>query len=126
MGCSRRHCKECDCLMKLFLGANYHEFTAAMCVEDPALPKFTDVEDRCCICTRTYHNPLYKSDAVNKEGRRSDKYYLPKVLQEHIRHKAGLNLNFSIDRFTIKDEDARTRRRNKKRKTSTTSLGYTE
>ena len=126
MGCSRQHCKECDCLMKLFLGTNYHGFTAAMCLEDPALPKFTDVEDRCCICTRTYHNPLHKSDAVNKGGRRSDKYYLPRLLQEYIQNKVGLNIDFSNDRFVLKNERAMTRRRNKKRKTSTASLGYTE
>jgi hypothetical protein len=30
MGCSRQHCKECDCLLQLFLGSNYHQFTAAM------------------------------------------------------------------------------------------------
>ncbi len=114
MGCSRQHCKECDCLLQLFLGSNYHKFTAAMCVEDPALPKFTDVEDRCCICARTYHNPLHKSEAVNKGGRRSGKYYLPKLLQEYIQNKVGLNIDFSSNRFTLKDEDTMVNRRNRK------------
>jgi hypothetical protein len=29
MGCSRLHCKECDELLKMFLGNRYHQFTAA-------------------------------------------------------------------------------------------------
>ena len=29
MGCSRQHCKECDTLLRMFLGANYDDFTAA-------------------------------------------------------------------------------------------------
>jgi hypothetical protein len=118
MGCSRRHCKECDYLMKLFLGAKYHIFTAAMCMEDPTLPGFAEVEDRCCICTKTYHKPVYQSQAVNHNGRRSDKYYLPKTLQEYIQNKAVLNLDFSNERFVIKNEDAMIERR-KKRKAST-------
>ena len=30
MGCSRQHCKECNCLLKLSLGRTYHEFTASI------------------------------------------------------------------------------------------------
>lgn len=30
MGCSRQHCKECNCLFKLALGALYYDFTASI------------------------------------------------------------------------------------------------
>lgn len=126
MGCSRRHCKECNCLLKLFLGVKYHEFTAAMCTENPALPEFTEVEDRCCICPKTYHNPVHQSQAVNHNGRRSDKYYLPKTLQEYIQNRVGLNLDFSNERFVIKNEDTMVEQRNRKRKTSTLTPGNQE
>ena len=96
--------------MKLFLGASYHKFTAAMCMESPTLPEFTDVEDRCCICSETYHNPVCQDQAVNRRGRRSNKYYLPKVLQEYIQRKIGLDLDFSSDRFVLKNESAMTKK----------------
>ena len=123
MGCSRRHCKECDCLMKLFMGQNYHSFTAAM-RENTLPPIVTNVVGGCDIHYEVHAALVYGNDAVKNDGRRSDRYYLPKILQEYIRKRAALALNFSSDRFSIKDEEATIKSRersDKKRKASASS-----
>ena len=110
MGCSRRHCKECDYLMKLSLGKQYPRFTAAMCAE-ALLPVVTNVEDGCDIRPKEHATLVHENNAVKTDGRRSDLYYLPKVLQEYICKKVALALDFSSDRFTIKNEEAAIARR---------------
>ncbi|MHA7877382.1 MAG: hypothetical protein ACX93T_00435 [Bacteroidota bacterium] len=52
---------------------------------------------------------------MNKNGRRSDKYYpLSKLLQAYIQNKSGLDLDFSSDGFAINDEEALVKRRHRK------------
>ena len=129
MGCSRLHCKECDCLLKLFLGANYYEFTAAMrTVGDHSLPNIANVENgRVRIQTTMHYESVYQITAVNNRSGKSPRYYLPRVLlQEHIKNKTGINFDFSSSRFLHKDEDAMMERRDKKRKANTSSPGHQE
>lgn len=110
MGCSRRHCQECDSLLKLFLGKQYYRFTSAM-DETASLPAVANVENGCEILCKIHARIVYQTNAVNKDGRRSDKYYLPRVLQDHIKEKAVLDLDFSSDRFVIKNEEDMIERR---------------
>ena len=123
MGCSRRHCKECDSLMKLYLGKQYAQFTAAM-HEQAFIPVVTDVEGGCDIHSKVHAALIHENKAVNNDGKRSRRYYLSKVMREHIQKKVALELNFSSDRLTIKDEEAmvaRRKRSERKRKASASS-----
>jgi hypothetical protein len=119
MGCSRQHCKECNCLLKLYLGNNYHKFTAAMhMTESPQLPIITDCqEDGLHMRIEANYKLTHREEAISN-GSNSNKYYLPKALQENIKNKTGLYIDFSNDRFTIKDEDKAVERRDRKRKAS--------
>ncbi len=109
MGCSRQHCKECDCLLQLFLESNYHQFAAAMRKknsEDSQLPNITDLEgDNDGVCMQV---PTEEYRAAYKEEARQDKTYpnyrLSEAMQQEIRNKASrLDLNFSDGRFQIKE-----------------------
>ena len=102
--------KECDCLLKLFLGQQYHMFTAAM-QEESYLPSVTNVKDGCDMCLKAHATLVYESKAVNNDGRRSNRYYLPNILQEHIKQRTGLSLDFSSDRFVIEDEETMVKHR---------------
>lgn len=110
MGCSRKHCKECDCLLKLFLGKQYPRFTAAMCAK-AFMPVVTDVKGGCDIHPKEHAALVHENNAVKNDGSRSDRYYLPKVLKEYICQKVALELDFSSDRFSIKNEEAAIARR---------------
>ena len=123
VGCSRRCCKEYNCLLKLYLGANYHEFTAAMHIEEESsLPNITNAEnDLVCIQTSVFCRLAGQKGAVSSR-RNSNKYYLPTVLQKRIKTKTGLGLDFSNDRFTIKEEARVIERRERKRKVSASVL----
>ena len=110
--------------MKLSLGKHYHSFTAAMC-EEALLPVVTNVEDGCDICPKEHAVLVHGNNAVKNDGRRSDRYYLPKVLKDHICQKVALALDFSSERFTIKNEEAaiaRRQRSDRKRKASASSI----
>jgi len=87
-----------------------------MC-EESSLPIVTNVENGCEIFPKVSAAIVYAGNAVNIDGKRSAKYYLSQVLQEYIQRKAVLNLDFSNDRFLIKDEEA-IRARSRKRRAS--------
>jgi hypothetical protein len=117
MGCSRMHCQECNCLLKLFLGRIYYMFTAAM--QDNEQPAITNTQEGCTKIINA--EIVYKNDAIKKGNKKSPKYYLPQILQDHIRKKTGLCIDFSTDRFVIKNEDTMVERRqrsDKKRRAS--------
>ena len=121
MGCSRRHCRECDVLFQLFLGKGYHGFTAAARNEESSLPVITDTEEGCVIRSEINAPFVYEREAVSQSSSRSQKYYLPRVLRNHINKKIGFSINLFTDRFVIKDEEAVAERRqnsDKKRKAS--------
>jgi hypothetical protein len=115
MGCSRRHCKECNCLLKLFLGGKYHSFIAAI-HEEPKLPEITNTEKGCDISCKAQATLIYGSNAVNNDGRRSNRYYIPKILQKYIKEKTNWDIDFSADRFAIKDEESMVEKKNRQRK----------
>jgi hypothetical protein len=127
MGCSRPHCKECNCLLKLYLGTNYHKFTAAMhMTESPQLPIITDCqEDGLHMRIEANYKLAHCEEAISN-ARHSNNYYLPKSLQENIQNKTDLYIDFSNDRFTIKDADKAVERRDRKRKTSASVLPQTD
>mmetsp|Transcript_23612 Transcript_23612/g.54959 ORF Transcript_23612/g.54959 Transcript_23612/m.54959 type:complete len:394 (-) Transcript_23612:207-1388(-) len=130
MGCSRKHCKECDCLLRLYLGANYHLCTAAMQEEtsssqEKVVPIITTAKKgglRMEIPTKvTIFDAVHKQEAVGDKI--YPKYYLPHFMKEDIKEKSGLlHLDFSNKRFCIKDETKVIAKRQKKRKASELSM----
>jgi hypothetical protein len=113
MGCSRQHCKECDCLLKLYLGAHYHNFTAAMQKEasesEVVIPIIEELNQdegdgiRIKIPEESrVFQVVYKEDAI--QDKRYPNYRLSKDMQREIQDKVGmLNLDFSDNRFEIGD-----------------------
>ena len=79
--------------------------------ETASLPTVANVEDGCEILCKIRARIVHQTNAVNKNGQRSDRYYLPRVLQDYIKEKAVLDLDFSGDRFVIKDEEGMIERR---------------
>jgi hypothetical protein len=115
MGCSRQHCKECDCLLQLFLGKNCHEFIAAMQKEavlepktsTPTIEELSQEEGDGVKMTVPEESQVFK--VVHKEEAIQDKTYpnyrLSEDMQQEIRNKASLpDLNFSDGRFQIGDK----------------------
>jgi hypothetical protein len=111
MGCSRQHCKECDCLLKLYLGADYHKFTAAMKKEAPesevAMPIIEELNQdegdgvRIKVPEEArVFQVAYQKEAI--QDKRYPNYRLSEDMQRAIQNKAGLlNLDFSDNRFQI-------------------------
>ena len=92
-------------------------FTAAM--QDNEQPAITNTQEGCTKIINA--EIVYKNDAIKKGNKKSPKYYLPQILQDHIRKKTGLCIDFSTDRFVIKNEDTMVERRqrsDKKRRAS--------
>jgi hypothetical protein len=124
MGCSRQHCKECDCLLKLYLGANYHNFTAAMQKEasesEVVIPITEELNQdegdgiRMKIPEESnVFQVVYKEEAI--QDKRYPNYRLSKNMQREIQDKTGLpELEFSDNRFEIGDAVmARSKKRRK-------------
>lgn len=102
MGCSKLHCKECDSLLKLGLGKDYHKFTAAMKQEStkPQNPTFENTEDYKCVIIKVPDRAQEKHIALEKEGviRKSarpskNKYDLTKTLIDWIKKITGWDLS---------------------------------
>jgi len=65
MRCSRQHCKACNCLFKLYLGADDHEFTAAMRIAETTS---TTQHHKCRAWSCVYtHNSALRSGRSKKE-----------------------------------------------------------
>ena len=75
------------------------------------MPVVTDVKGGCDIHPKEHAALVHENNAVKNDGSRSDRYYLPKVLKEYICQKVALELDFSSDRFSIKNEEAAIARR---------------
>jgi hypothetical protein len=124
MGCSRPHCKECNCLWKLFLGSNYHKFTAAMKKEAsdsevvmPIIKELSQEEGDGIRVTVPEESQVFK--VVHEEEAVQDKNYgkyrLSEVLKDHIKLKTNCqSLDFSDERFKI--DEGVVQRMEKKRK----------
>ena len=70
IGCSKRHCQDCDLLLQLVLGKNYHKFTAA-------------VDD--------HNKVVVREEAVDTEKQYRN-YYISEDLQEVIAALTGTQL----------------------------------
>lgn len=98
MGCSKQHCKECNCLLRLFLGDNYYEFTAVVKRENEQSKVSVQEQqglsnNNKLVVTReqqTNYEPAYGVDAI------SNKYYnqfsLKGLLLSAIKRKTDINI----------------------------------
>ena len=119
VGCSRMHCRECDALLQLFLGKGYHRFTAAAKIEERTPPVISNTESGCVIRSEVKASWVYEKEAVSQSSSRSQRYYLSRPLRSHINKKTGFDINFSTDRFVVKEEETvleHRQRSDKKRK----------
>jgi hypothetical protein len=130
MGCSKKHCAECDCLMSFLLGEGYSTFTAAVndgkgkgaktskremvflkeltILNEDKEEKVNDKNIAAPNCEiyqarKLIFNVVIDRDAIDKEI--YDNYYLPEKLQEWIQSCAKKELVFSISRFTKKESE---------------------
>ena len=112
MGCSRKHCQECDTLLKLFLGTSYYACTSAM----SRVPMKEQQDLLPTLESKTQDNEAYmlvsipaqvqsfqvvhQEEAVRSGSHRSINYRMSDRIQTAIRNKSNLtNLDFSAPRF---------------------------
>jgi hypothetical protein len=108
MGCSIKHCQECDVLCKLFLGEGYIAYTSALnqANSNELIPIIdTEPQEEEVVLTMTLpaqkYQVVFQAAAVRSGGeRRSTNYRLSDRLQEFIRAKSALALTFSALRFS--------------------------
>jgi hypothetical protein len=120
MGCSRRYCAECDHLLKGIVSDEYLGVASSVDHE-----KSNSAGPRPGFISAT-SNPIHSDEADSSDavkftqtiaqeieyevvkGKKAvddasyDNYYLPENLQEEIRRRTGLNLDFSNERFNKK------------------------
>lgn len=98
MGCSRPHCAECDCILKLMLGKKYQTITAAA-IEKAKSREVTGVD--APLDENNPHVTLTKRekveyDLVNKNEAVSDtsyqNYAIPDALKKKIAQQAGIRV----------------------------------
>jgi len=109
MGCSRKHCQECDALLKLFLGKGYFIFTAAteqVQVNKSSMPTIEELTqeqegDLKMQAPAEVFKVVLEREAVRENNtKKSDKYHLSEYMRRVIKLKSGLkSLNFSDARF---------------------------
>ncbi len=108
MGCSRKHCQECNALFQLFLGHDYAVLTAAMdkLCSEPSMPNIEECtqEDEANLrmtvpATIQNFKVVIQGDAIRGGGNRSANYRLSKNMQKAINMKSGLSLDFTNARF---------------------------
>jgi hypothetical protein len=113
MGCSRQHCQECDGLLKLSLGSNYPQFTAALRKttndknEVKAVPQAGD-ELVVKRNQETVYKIVYGSEAISDTYYK--KIYLPTLLREWCCKKIGKEpypLSNRFTRFSSKNSQER-------------------
>ncbi|MEM7055790.1 MAG: hypothetical protein AAF392_02820 [Bacteroidota bacterium] len=117
MGCSKPHCRECDCLLQLVLGRAYKEITAAVkpsgadnppeviiadSSEDPA--EFS-IEKKCRYKVNIGDGAI--------EDKTYDNFYIPEGLKDLIQKQVGDKISFVGGKYT--------RAQSKKRKSSKSS-----
>jgi hypothetical protein len=90
MGCSKNHCQECDALLKLFLGSNYHVVTSAAVKSSQEKSDFT-VEHPPKSGSKVHFEMKYAKDAIRTKENPSNKFRLSDNLQEHIKLRYGLS-----------------------------------
>ncbi len=108
MGCSRKHCQECNALCKLFLGKNYSQFTAATSklkghesipvVEALAQEDEADLKMTIPAAVQRF-KVVTKEEAIRNGNNKSTNYRLTEKVQKCIQGKCGLTLDFTNPRF---------------------------
>lgn len=110
MGCSKKHCQECNIVCKLFLGKDYAKFTAAPEKADDeasmpvieALGQEHKADLRMTIPATTQDFKIvWQKDAIRSGSSRSANYRLPGTMQQRIQGKSGLTLDFTDARFNL-------------------------
>jgi hypothetical protein len=114
MGCSKKHCIECDALLRLFLGPNYHDITASVNhkqEKDNTNPKHistyhtlknqADMSMKLSYIREVDFHVVQKQDAVDATTAMYNRYYLPDFLKDAIKNLTGnRTLDLSAERFT--------------------------
>ena len=108
MGCSRKHCQECDALCKLFLGKDYAQFTAATeklsdeasmpAIEALAPEHEADLRMTIMATTKDF-KIVWQEEAIRSGSNKSANYRLSEQMQKHIQDMYGLTLDFTNPRF---------------------------
>jgi hypothetical protein len=108
MGCSRKHCQECNALLNLFLGCGYSVFTAAMeklsCRPVIDYRRKAKQEDhRLLMKSAEPVRVLFQDNSIRYGGNRSLNNRLSIRMQTEINTKSGLSspLDFTGARFNI-------------------------
>ncbi|MFM2428384.1 MAG: hypothetical protein RL012_268 [Bacteroidota bacterium] len=111
MGCSRKHCQECNPVCKLFLGCNYALFTAAIekLADEPSMPVIPVIgvlpqEDEADLqmtipAAVQRFKVAWQEDAMRSGGNKSANYRLSETMQQCIQDKSRLELDLTDDRF---------------------------
>ncbi len=108
MGCSKKHCQECNPVCKLFLGKDYAQFTAAPEKADDeasmpiieALGQEHEADLQMTIPATTQDFKIvWQEDTIRSGSNRSANYRLPGTMQQRIQGKSGLTLDFTDARF---------------------------
>jgi hypothetical protein len=103
--CNRQHCQECNGLLKLSLGSNYPQFTAALrktgndTNEVTVVPQEKGKDE--LVVTRnqaTVYKVVYGGEAISNTYYK--KFYLPTSLREWCSKKIGKELSSLPNRFT--------------------------
>jgi hypothetical protein len=114
MGCSKKHCGECDSLLALFLGPNYHDITASVShskAKADTNPKHTATYHKLNKEAGITINLSYirevdfcivtQKEAVDAPTERYSRYYLPEPIKEAIKVLTGNDdLDLSAARFS--------------------------
>jgi hypothetical protein len=112
MGCSKKHCQECDTLCKLFLGEGYVACTSASSQlsgseQDEQMPLIEtttqEVGVDLAMTTVQKYQVAFQGAAVRSGNQRSPNYRVSSAFQASICEKSALPLNFSAARFNIRD-----------------------
>lgn len=102
MGCSKKHCQECNTFCKLFLGDVYVRFTAASeeLSDEASMPVIEALApeheaDLRMTIPRQYFKVVFEEEAIRSGSNRSPNYRLSGTMQQCIRDKCGFILNFT-------------------------------
>lgn len=109
IGCSRRHCPECDLLLQLSLGKGYKNVSAVISSGEQKITKLDSTEPDPSSNSftikknveSTYRIASTKSEEKNMvSSRQSDNYKIPDLLKkiiEQILHEQGKSVDLEVD-----------------------------
>jgi hypothetical protein len=116
MGCSKKHCAECNAFLELLIGPNFHDITAsidhgkAQAVTNPSpIPLNYELKQEgngifsysVNFMRGLYFNIVEKKQAIDAANQLYDRYYLPESSKKKIKELTGNeNLDLSASRFS--------------------------